>query len=83
MGWASANPIFDETIREAIYNDVEGRALYCIASALIAQLQNGDWDTEDESLEQFRDQPEVIRAFKDAGVLIPCICTCCVHETDQ
>jgi len=80
MGWNSANPIFDETMRVAIHDGVTGPALKRLATVLIRQLQNGDWDTEDESVELFMDYPSILDAFRDCGVKIPCKCNCCEHE---
>jgi hypothetical protein len=80
MGWSSANPIFDETISVAIRLGVTGNVLTEIAEKLIWELQDGDWDTEDESVELFMDHPEIIQAFRNRGVRIPCTCTCCEHE---
>jgi hypothetical protein len=82
MGWNSANPIFDETINVAIRAGVKGDSLTRIAETLIWQLQDGDWDTEDESVELFMEYPEVVEAFRKRGVRIPCNCTCCKHEPE-
>ena len=33
-------------------------------------MQDGDWDTEDESLEQFKDDPAIVAAFADHDVYL-------------
>jgi hypothetical protein len=39
-----------------------------VLGTLIAQLQEGDWDTEDESLDEFRDDPVIVAEFVKRGV---------------
>jgi hypothetical protein len=39
---------------------------------LIGALQEGDWDTEDESLDEFRDDPAIVEAFRQHGVIVHC-----------
>jgi hypothetical protein len=83
MGWSSANPIFDRTIRTAINLGIKDSTLTALAQVLIEQLQDGDWDTEDESVELFEDYPEVLEAFRNQGVRIACKCQCCGHEGER
>lgn len=63
MGWNSANRIFDPVARALIEvgasDDVKRRVL----GDLIGHLQDGDWDTEDESLEDFKNDPAIVAAF--------------------
>lgn len=72
MGWASAGQIFDPVARALIElgapDDMKTRVL----GDLIGALQDGDWDTEDESLEQFKDDPAIVAAFRDHDVIITC-----------
>jgi hypothetical protein len=35
---------------------------------LIKALQDGDWDTEDESLDEFDGDPVVVAAFRECGI---------------
>jgi hypothetical protein len=53
MGWASAGEIFDPVaaalIEAGASDDLKRRVL----GMLIDKLQDGDWDTEDESLSEF------------------------------
>lgn len=68
MGWSSANQIFNpvaRSLREAGASDQTKRK---VLGDLIGGLQDGDWDTEDESLEEFLDDPAIVRAFADRDV---------------
>lgn len=63
MGWASGGEIFDSVaaalIEAGASDDLKGRVL----GSLIEKLQDGDWDTEDESLTAFRHDPVIVAAF--------------------
>ncbi len=68
MGWNSANQIFNpvaHSLREAGVSDQTKRK---VLGDLISGLQDGDWDTEDESLEDFLDDPAIVLAFADRNV---------------
>lgn len=72
MGWNSAGDIFDP-VCTLIVKGVEGKAIAedeatKVLTALIAKLQDGDWDTEDESLAEFAEHPFVVAAFAAQGV---------------
>ena len=60
MGWASAGPIFDRTARALLDSGAEDR----IVTEVPAALTGGDWDTLDESLEQFEECPAVVTGLK-------------------
>jgi hypothetical protein len=68
MGWASADSIFDPVaaalIEAGATDDLKRKTL----GRLISSLQENDWDTEDESLERFKDDPAIVAAFADNGV---------------
>jgi hypothetical protein len=68
MGWSSANRIFDPVARKLIEAGVDDTTLRETLRDLIRGLQEGDWDTEDESLEDFLDHPAVVSAFADRDV---------------
>jgi hypothetical protein len=72
VGWASAGQIFDPVARSLIElgapDDMKRRVL----GDLIGALQDGDWDTEDESLDEFKDDQAIVAAFKDHAVYIRC-----------
>lgn len=68
MGWASASGIFD-TVADGLIeanapDDIKARVL----SRLCQELQDGDWDTEDESLERYADDPVIVQVFADHDV---------------
>jgi hypothetical protein len=69
MGWNSANEIFDPVIGALRGADVPAATLKHVAVTLIKALQDGDWDTEDESLEEFKDDPVIVAAFAECGIL--------------
>jgi hypothetical protein len=68
MGWSSGNEVFDPVARELQVFVPDDTARSAVASVLINALQECDWDTEDESLDQFRDDPAIIAAFATNGV---------------
>lgn len=72
MGWNSANAIVDPQVQllvKAVDNDEMHEAVAeNLLTALIKQCQEGDWDTEDETLEQWLHVPWVVRAFAACDV---------------
>jgi hypothetical protein len=68
MGWSSANRIFNPVARALQDANVPDETRRTVLGDLIGGLQNGDWDTEDESLEDFLDDPAIVAAFADHGV---------------
>jgi hypothetical protein len=70
MGWASAGGIFVPVARKLIKLDVSDHTRREVCSTLIATLQEGDWDTESESLAEFADDPAIVQAFRDHGVYL-------------
>lgn len=68
MGWNSANYIFDPVAEAIIKNRIDSDAAIDILTILIRNLQSEDWDTEDESLEQFSHAYVVVEAFRRCGV---------------
>ena len=73
MGWASAGGIFvpvaNKLVELGVFDDIRRE----VCSVLIATLQEGDWDTESESLGEFADDPAIVQAFRENGVyLINC-----------
>lgn len=72
MGWNSANQIFDP-VCDLVVSMVEGNSLSedqatSLLSTLIDKLQDGDWDTEDESLENYLNYAYVVNAFAERDV---------------
>ncbi|MFG2976268.1 hypothetical protein ACGFYY_25210 [Streptomyces sp. NPDC048331] len=63
MGWGSAYRVFnnvaDGFIEAGASDEVKEKTL----TKLIADLQAEDWDTELDSLQDYRDDPAIVRAF--------------------
>lgn len=68
MGWSSANEIFNPVAQSLIDTGATPEMKRNVLGRLINQLQDGDWDTEDESLDAFRDDPAIVQAFADHDV---------------
>ena len=68
MGWSSANSIFDPVAQALIDCGATPEVKRKVLGNLIGGLQDGDWDTEDESLELFADDPAIVQAFADHDV---------------
>lgn len=68
MGWNSANRIFDPVARALIEAGATDDVKRKVLGDLIRELQDGDWDTEDESLEDFLGDPAIVQAFADRNV---------------
>lgn len=76
MGWASAGQIFDpiaKLVIETVESDYMHRAVGVkLLETLARQLSEGDWDTWHESLDEFKDHPLVVEAFRAAGLEPDC-----------
>ena len=75
MGWNRGNEIFDPVCEEIIRQVEKADGLYPddasrILSILISEMQNADWDTEDESLDRFKDYNYVVKAFEANDIRI-------------
>lgn len=68
MGWSSANEIFNPVAKSLQDTGADDAAKRKVLGDLIGRLQDGDWDTEDESLEDFLDDPAIVQAFADHNV---------------
>ena len=68
MGWNSANRIFDPVAKALVNTGAADDVTRKVLSDLISELRDGDWDTCDESLEDFLGQPAVIAAFHDHNI---------------
>lgn len=72
MGWASANEIFDPVARKLIAMTDEQVVITEILAVLIHEMQQCNWDTEDESLKEFKDNPAIVEAFRRNKIIIQC-----------
>ncbi len=72
MGWASAGNIFDPVAKAMIELHAPDEMKIRVLGDLIGVLQEGDWDTEDESLDNFEDDPAIVEAFRQHRVIIRC-----------
>jgi hypothetical protein len=72
MGWASANPIFDETARKMQELGVAPEVKTEVLTVLIHELQMRDWDTEGESLGDFAGDEAIVEAFRRNKIIIEC-----------
>lgn len=73
MGWSGAGTtIFDPVARAVIDAGMSDGSKRAILSSLIEGLKAGDWDTEDESLEEFRNDPVIVALFAERGVTMMC-----------
>jgi hypothetical protein len=72
MGWASAGDIFDPVARELIAAGTSDEIVLRVCVKLIETLQGGDWDTEDESRDEFLENPTIVEAFRRRGVYPQC-----------
>lgn len=67
MGWSSGGEIFDPVARELVLADLPDDVVATVLASLIRELCAGDWDTLDESVQEFRSEPAVMAAFKRAA----------------
>lgn len=67
MGWSSGGDVFNSTARTLLAAGVQPDMVTKALAVLIDQLLDGDWDTCDESVQEFRNEPAVIAAFRIAA----------------
>lgn len=72
MGWASAGAIFDPVAQAMIELGAPDEMKIRVLGDLIGALQDGDWDTEGESLDEFQDDSAIVEAFRRHGVYVRC-----------
>lgn len=71
MGWASGGRIFDRIADGLLEARVSDYVLRTVLGPLIDGLREGDWDTEDESLERYAKVPVIVQLFAERGVELP------------
>lgn len=71
MGWGSAYSLFntmaDALIEADASDEIKERAL----TKVIRSFQEEDWDTELDSLQSYRGDPAIVRAFAANDVIWP------------
>lgn len=72
MGWASAGDIFDPVAKAMVELNAPDEMKIRVLGDLIGALREGDWDTEDESLSQFEDDPAIVEAFRQHNIIVRC-----------
>ena len=69
MGWGSAGAKFFDPVARALREAGASDELKTrVLTPLIANLQHEDWDTELNSLQDFLDDPAIVKAFAKNGV---------------
>jgi hypothetical protein len=68
VGWASASEIFDPVARALIDLGADAPTKRKVLGTLLRKLRDEDWDTADESLAEFHDDPVIVQIFYEQGV---------------
>lgn len=68
MGWASAGGIFNPVAQALLDLGADRETKRRVLGTLISKLQDGDWDTESESLEEFKHDVDIVALFVERGV---------------
>lgn len=63
MGWSSGSDIFNGVAKALVELDADDRIKRGVLGPLIDSLRDGDWDTEDESMQEFRHDPVIVELF--------------------
>lgn len=69
MGWAGGSSIF-EPVADAVVSSsgMDGETRRRILVALIQALRYSDWDTVDDVIGGYTDNPDVMAAFAECGL---------------
>lgn len=68
MGWASAGELFDNVARALVKAGASAETKREALGPLIDKLRDMDWDTEDESCEEFKHDPTIRALFAERGI---------------
>jgi hypothetical protein len=71
MGWGSAREIFDPVAQALVEANASSDVKRKVLGDLIKRLMANDWDTADESLEEFENDPDIMAAFADNEIFPP------------
>lgn len=66
MGWGSARDIFDEVAWSLVHSGADEDVLDQVCTKLARALMDDDWDTDDESIDEFSGHPVVQHAIRRA-----------------
>lgn len=72
MGWNSGNEIFNPVARKALELGMTDEQVTELLTVLIAEMQQADWDTEGESLDEFESHPSIVEAFRRNDIIVQC-----------
>lgn len=72
MGWSSGHEVFNAVAHQLSQEGVPDETRRRVLGVLIDGLRDRDWDSEDESLEEFRDDPLIVKLFAERGVTADC-----------
>jgi hypothetical protein len=67
MGWSSGGEIFDDVARALVDAQVGDELLDRVLYLLAVRLTDQDWDTVDESIDEFAGQPVAQHALRKAN----------------
>jgi len=70
MGWASGGEYFDVVATALIKHEASDELKRAVLTPLMKVLRDGDWDTVDESMYAFRDDPVILSVLYEDGVEI-------------
>lgn len=72
MGWASASGIFDTIAQALIDSGADDTTKTNALTTVIRSFRDNDWDTADESLDQFSHDPAIVEAFRRNSIHLRC-----------
>lgn len=67
MGYASGGAIFDRTAHALVASGADDRIITEVCAALAEALTDMDWDTLDESVDEFLGQPAVLAGLRQGA----------------
>jgi len=71
MGWGSASTIFDRVADALIQSGANAEVTTVVLDELLRELTDGDWDTVDESVERYQNNPTIYAMFQHNGYGLP------------
>jgi hypothetical protein len=73
MGWSGGHEVFNGVARVLVEHPSAGEDLKrAVLGTLIDRLRHEDWDSEDESLQEFRDDAVIVELFRKRGITTTC-----------